>query len=43
MDPLYQSSIDTLNTSTPNLAHLIAHLYIGNAHIPMADGPPNGV
>ena len=28
-----QSSIDALNTTTPNLAHLR-----NNAHIPMADG-----
>ena len=42
IDPLLQSSIDALNTVTPNLAHLMAdlYIYIDNAHIPMADGPP---
>ena len=41
IDP--QLSIDVLSTTTPNLAHLKADLYIereNNAHIPRADVPP---
>ena len=38
--PPSQLSIDALNTTTPDLAHVMADLYIDNAHIPMADGSP---